>query len=124
MNPREQWQADWNEAAANFKSRGEKSGNVALVDADAHTGSRYVVAVSGLTENGATLLGGSKLVTVIYPWSVAYPVNSTADGLVDFYLCEKFSGDRPSSQRFGGDMAGVVLAVKAAIRLFDGEVES
>lgn len=119
----EQWQAAFDEATANFQSHGERDGNVALVEAEARTGSRYVVAVSGLTANGASILGGSKLVTVIYPWSVAYTVNSTADGLVDFYLFEKFSGDRPASQRFGGDMAGVVLAIRAAIRLFDGEVE-
>lgn len=121
MTEYERWKEAWNNAAIKFTPvLIESNAGSVLVESNAGTGSRCVVVVTDLPEAARqTVGGGSKLVSVMYPWTAVYPVNGNADSLTVDYLSEKFSGDVQSGRRHGGDMAQVALAVKLAVFEFD-----
>jgi len=122
--PYEKWQEHYDEALAKFRPVGyEKLDGVTVAEASAGTGSRYCVIVSALGPDGSRILGGSKLVSVMHPWKAVYPVNSTADGLHETYLMEKFMGSVKAADRHGGDVAAMIETIRYAVRAFDGEYE-
>lgn len=118
MSTYENFQRDWDEAVNNFIVIGcERTSGVALIDAEARTGTRYIVVASRLGMNGSWTLGGKTLISVVYPStaSTAYPVNSEWRGLHDAYLMEKFC----RNLKYGGDCAALVLAIRAAVSQLD-----
>lgn len=119
MTPEEMYRIDFEEAQKNWQCVSAWLHNgVATVEAQAGTGSRYVVTASDMGIGGVLVLGGQKLVTVSYPWKAVYPVNSNGSGLHDHYLHEKFVGDE---KRNGGDVGALFMTIRAALDRLDGE---
>ena len=122
----ENFQKDYDKALANYVTVGcsRFEGGVSVA-AEADTGSKYVVVVTKLDEETANYLGGgTKLVSVIYPWNKVYPLVSSADGLHDVYLAEKFVPHDRQRMLHGGDAGALFKTIRNAIRLLDGEVDS
>ena len=119
----EAWMDDAKLAASRWRVTFEETGRVLLpprnpedamvryVEAEAGTGSRYVVVTTPLGPGGRQRESGPVMVTLVQPWQAAYPL--FPGGYLDLsYVAEKFKGDWPRS---GGDMAAVALTLAHAM---------
>ena len=118
----EYWSETFKDAKGKWRAKSERSNEVTYAEAEAGTGSRYAVVVSTLGPEAQATLGGSKLVSVMYPWKAVYPVASGADGLHETYIYEKFGRDGRIPE-FGGDAAALILTVRYALMVHDGQLQ-
>lgn len=87
-----------------------------LVEAEAGTGSRYVVTAMYGPEHTTEILGAPVIVTVHYPWQTAYAVHAHA--LTENYIAEKFlRPGRRLTEVHGGDFAAIVRTINWALVL-------
>lgn len=89
----------------------------AFVEAEAKTGSRYVVVASRLDDgfNGglAEIEGGRFLLTVVWPWQDAKIVNGQVE---ESYIAEHLCGSRHYQGLLnGGDLKALTLACRRAL---------
>lgn len=82
------------------------------VEAEADTGSRYVVVATRLGIGGRRE-GGDVLVTVLWPWQDAWPL-SAGGYLDDSYIAEHLCGGRGRNLN-GGDLAALSLTIRHAL---------
>lgn len=89
------------------------------VEAEAGTGSRYVVVVTRLGAGGARE-GGPMLVSVVWPWQDCKVMQ--ADGWLDqSYVAEHLTDGRASERRLhGGDLWALTQTIRIALRRVDG----
>ena len=81
----------------------------AVIEAEAKTGTRYVIAVTDQGDGGALITGGRFLVACLSPWQSVYATSGTVD---DAYVREHWA---PHREVHGGDVAAVTLAINEAI---------
>lgn len=117
MKSYEGFQRDWDAATTNFALTGEDRTpdySVQYVEANARTGSRYVVVISRLAPDVVASIGANKVISVLQPVQAAYAVSADGpDDLCDGYLIEKFC----RGLEHGGDQAALCLTIRAALRL-------
>lgn len=88
---------------------------IRYVEAEADTGSRYVVVVTPLGPAGRVGLGGPALVTVCHPWTDAWALQ-TSGLLTSKYVAEHFTGGRWQSGKInGGDVAALTKTIAHAM---------
>lgn len=104
---REQVRADW------YVTAEEQSPDVAYVEAEAKTGSRYAVIVSRLPGFSSVREGGPFLVTVLQPWQDAWPANGP--GLVEPYVLERLGGGE--AVRSIRDLTALTLTINKALEV-------
>lgn len=128
MDRMEQWQADYSKAEAAWSVSAYGDGQtegipIVVVEAEAQTGSKYVVVVTPLPLGWQGSLGGDVLVSVLQPWQTAGVYSAgTSDVTGTFremhvsYVAEKFL--RPGaawSLVHGGDVAAITKTINAAM---------
>lgn len=107
----EQYQRDADDARLNYRilrSRGTHQ-PATTIEAEAETGTRYVVTVTDVGDEGAALTGGRYVVAVLSPWQSVYATSGLVD---DRYVVEHWA---PHRQVHGGDVAAVVESINRAI---------
>ena len=117
---RELWfkQRTWAEEAFEIITRDTGPGT-AYVQAQADTGSRYAALATLLPEAARRQEGGALLVSVIAPWSSAYPANSYGDLDVG-YVWEHWVPMHHRNPGHGGDAYAlwrVVNTVMSMVRV-------
>lgn len=120
----EQWYKDAAEAKEKFKvvrSEGwpedgvRENRHVRFVEAEAGTGSRYVVVATPLGPIGQGSCGGPVLVTVLWPWQDCWALQP--DGtLHESYVAEHLTDGRYREGRLhGGDLMALTMTVAHAL---------
>lgn len=113
----EAWEMDIKSAQDSWKvvRKEGKEGEVRVVEAEADTGSRYVVVTTPLGGMGQRALGGPVLVTVCAPWHDSWALKW--DGpLTAAYVAEHLTDGRWQRKALnGGDLAALTLTVCYAL---------
>lgn len=108
-------------------ARDGQNGAVRYVEAEADTGTRYVVTVSRLPEGARE--GGTHLVTVLWPWTDAHAMQYGDGYLAPTYVAEHLTGERvdprspgaPAKRVYGPeDFTALVLTVRHALDRTEG----
>lgn len=102
-----------------------ETGEAAVVEAQADTGSRYQVVVVRLPALAGEVLGGRWLISVIQPWQNTWTVSHRPTELAVPYLVEHLGNPhRAYDRHHGGDVRAVQLAVGVAARMLGAAVSS
>ena len=108
----------YDKAVERFTVTGDRTTReVAWVEAEASTGSRYEVLVARLHPDVAQTRGAEAIVAVLQPWQTAYPLGSL-DPVHPNYVAEKWlRPGREFRDVHWGDWAAITLTINEAIKL-------
>jgi hypothetical protein len=112
----EQFRADYEKALnAWYVYSGDSTTECVWVEAEARTGSKYVVQISKVpgipSDNG----NGTHLVSVVQPWQTCWPITGL-EQLHESYVLERFRNPaRGMADVHGGDLAAITQTINYAI---------
>lgn len=111
------WRRDFDRGMENWHLIGDVMdvGGIRWVEAEARTGSRYVVCVTPLPDLVQKREGGKVLVSVVWPWQDCKVMQS--DSYLDVsYVAEHLTDGRNFDRRLnGGDLAALTMTVRHAL---------
>ncbi|QGJ96485.1 hypothetical protein SEA_BEATUSCOMEDENTI_46 [Arthrobacter phage BeatusComedenti] len=116
----EQFQQDFKKAEEVWGVySGDSTTESVWVEAEAQTGSKYVVMISKVPELMSRSVGATHLVSIIQPWQVCYPIGGLYE-LTPDYVMEKFRNpSRDPRNVHGGDLAALTKTINYAIGKYE-----
>lgn len=114
----EQFHSDAARAAENWRAvGGEATPGSVYVQAEAKTGSKYIVAVAKLPDHPD--IPGSHVVSIIQPWQTAWLVTLPAE-IELRYAMERFRNPaRQPNEVHGGDLQAIAMTINYALSVYD-----